>query len=411
MASKDKDIRSTFGQIIRHKFIPETGVEVAQVAPSQVSPKSTVSANDVVTKDFVDVVSPVHMVDLFNALRYSLFNQVTSRKRLDSAQLSVFQDFIQVIDRFFPFGEDDAKSVGFIKLLLKWSTSLSHFVESDELVSVMTKFEDDYSLPEMVEYQSCAGSDPKYRGYPCSLWTLFHTLTVNEYLMNKKTPGYYFNSDDSGSPHQVLQVMRSFITTFFGCSDCAENFKKESAHLDTELPYFNSSVIWLWKTHNRVNKRLHGDYSEDPVHPKIQFPGKHSCPNCYNYNSNPPTFNETEVFNFLIQHYQPSNIVRKSQVTLIGRDTAGVGLKKIGKIIDFDHDHKHVAGGDDIFIGKRKIWSSYYTLLNKFDYGIFVVLYIFSAALIIYLFFHFKIRHKKKISYNKTVNINIQYYP
>lgn len=351
------------------------------------------------------------MVDLFNALRYSLFNQITAKKKLDSAQLAVFKDFIQVIDKFFPFGEEDAKSIGFIKLLLKWSTTLSHFVETDELIAVMNKFEDDYSLPDVANYKSCAGSDPRYRGYPCSLWTLFHTLTVNEYLMNKETPGYYFNSDDSGSPHQVLQVMRSFIITFFGCSECAENFKKESANLDNELPHFNSSVIWLWNAHNRVNKRLHGDSSEDPMHPKIQFPGKNSCPTCYNSNFNPATFNVTEVFTFLINHYKPSNIVRESRVNNVGRDKAEAVFQKMNRVIEFDHDHKHVAGGDDIVLGKRAILSNYYTLLNRFDIGLFVILYLISAALIVYLFFHFKTRYKKKVSYNKTVNINIQYFP
>lgn len=34
-------------------------------------------------------------------------------------------------------------------------------------------------LPDnLVEYKFCAGSSPQYRGYPCSLWVLFHTLTV-----------------------------------------------------------------------------------------------------------------------------------------------------------------------------------------------------------------------------------------
>ena len=284
-------------------------------------------------------------------------------------------------------------------------------MESDELIAVMNKFEDDYSLPEMTPYRNCAGSDPRFRGYPCSLWTLFHTLTANEFLKNKKTPGYYFNSDDSGTPHQVLQVMRSFITTFFGCSECAENFKKESSNLDNELPHFNSSVIWLWKTHNRVNKRLHGDSSEDPLHPKIQFPGRHSCPSCYKVNFNPPEFNETAVFDFLIEHYRPSNIIRQSPVNLVGKAKAEDVFAKMSKVIEFDHDHKHVAGGDDVVLGKRAIWSSYYTLLNRFDIGIFVVLYLFCAALIIYLFVHFKTRYRKKISYNKTVNINIQYFP
>lgn len=30
----------------------------------------------------------------------------------------------------------------------------------------------------MREYIACHGSEPQFRGYPCSLWTLFHTLTV-----------------------------------------------------------------------------------------------------------------------------------------------------------------------------------------------------------------------------------------
>lgn len=31
------------------------------------------------------------------------------------------------------------------------------------------------------QYEHCAGSAPRYRGYPCSLWLLFHTLAVSQY--------------------------------------------------------------------------------------------------------------------------------------------------------------------------------------------------------------------------------------
>ena len=174
---------------------------------------------------------------------------------------------------------------------------------------------------------------------------------------------------------------------------------------------FNSSVLWLWKTHNRVNKRLHGDPSEDPIHPKIQFPGRHSCQACYNTKVSPPVFNETEVFTFLVEHYRPSKIVRESDVTLVlGRSKAEVVFERMNKVIEFDHDHKHIAG-DDVAHRQKIIWSTYYSLLNRFDIGIFVILYIISAAFIIYMFFYFKTKHKKKISYNKTVNINIRYFP
>ena len=35
-------------------------------------------------------------------------------------------------------------------------------------------------LPEQVEWKHCLGTEVKYRGYPCSLWSLFHVLTVSQ---------------------------------------------------------------------------------------------------------------------------------------------------------------------------------------------------------------------------------------
>lgn len=40
-------------------------------------------------------------------------------------------------------------------------------------------------LPNKIEWIHCQGSDPKYRGYPCSLWSLFHVLTVSQVEMEK----------------------------------------------------------------------------------------------------------------------------------------------------------------------------------------------------------------------------------
>ena len=38
-----------------------------------------------------------------------------------------------------------------------------------------------YFPEDREQYQHCAGSSPDYRGYPCGLWILFHTLTVSQY--------------------------------------------------------------------------------------------------------------------------------------------------------------------------------------------------------------------------------------
>ncbi len=39
---------------------------------------------------------------------------------------------------------------------------------------------DSYLPNNQVQYQYCTGSLPQYRGYPCALWLLFHTLTVSQ---------------------------------------------------------------------------------------------------------------------------------------------------------------------------------------------------------------------------------------
>lgn len=52
---------------------------------------------------------------------------------------------------------------------------------------------DDAFLPKKTEWRHCLGSESKYRGYPCSLWTLFHVLTVNqiEIEQTRHTPCKY----------------------------------------------------------------------------------------------------------------------------------------------------------------------------------------------------------------------------
>jgi hypothetical protein len=43
-------------------------------------------------------------------------------------------------------------------------------------------------LPTTVDWRHCLGSEEKYRGYPCSLWTLFHVLTVSQTESEKVKP-------------------------------------------------------------------------------------------------------------------------------------------------------------------------------------------------------------------------------
>lgn len=122
----------------------------------------------------------------------------------------------------------------------------------------------------------CAPSSPHLRGYPCSLWTLFHVLAVAGYVQENKgshsIKHYYvlniiFESiyychipEDFDVPdvEVVPRAMEAYITTFFGCRECSTNFAKEI----TSSPYKNTLkkhrdvVMWLWKLHNNVNNRF-----------------------------------------------------------------------------------------------------------------------------------------------------------
>ncbi len=51
---------------------------------------------------------------------------------------------------------------------------------------LMDTVERDSFLPTTVDWRHCSGSQIKYRGYPCSLWTLFHVLTVSQIEMENK---------------------------------------------------------------------------------------------------------------------------------------------------------------------------------------------------------------------------------
>lgn len=71
-------------------------------------------------------------------------------------------------------------------------------------------------------------------------------------------------------------------------------------------------AMWLWNTHNKVNKRLREKENElktfDPRFPKILWPPKQLCPSCYkSSNENNDLENiiwdEDEVFKFLVNYY------------------------------------------------------------------------------------------------------------
>ena len=110
----------------------------------------------------------------------------------------------------------------------------------------------------------------------------------------------------TSSGNEVLVAVRAYMEHFFGCAECSKNFQKEAENVETEVRNGKESVLWLWATHNRVNLRLHGDQSEDPVHQKRYFPPYILCRACYKnlaMDDGHPSWILDQVLYFLVRFY------------------------------------------------------------------------------------------------------------
>ena len=113
------------------------------------------------------------------------------------------------------------------------------------------------------------------------------------------------------SPVEVITAIRGYVEHFLGCRECAVNFGRgalrllDGRHSARYLAERDGAVMWLWRSHNRANHHLRGDVTEDPAHPKVQFPVQESCPACHHGTS----WNETAVLQYLVEYYGAANII------------------------------------------------------------------------------------------------------
>ena len=146
---------------------------------------------------------------------------------------------------------------------------------------------------EAVKWRGCSGSSWNYRGLPCALWQLFHTLLTGCIDAKCKTDLHI----------DALGVIRGWIVKYFNCGTCRRHFGEGSAGWDTLGMSETEQALTLWRFHNVVNRRLAGDLSDDPTHRKMQFPSRELCRWCYRQSGGTMQLNEDMVLSFLIDFY------------------------------------------------------------------------------------------------------------
>lgn len=234
----------------------------------------------------------VYFNDLEKTLKTSLHTEITRHKILKDEVLQALFDFLDVIILSYPFRGNIREYIVDLRKELntksQWSGSeVYDLVKRLEIIHAPVFLND-------IDYVKCKGSQPMFRGYSCGLWTLFHTLTINA----ASKPG--------NEGPKVLKAMHGYVKHFFGCTECSEHFQAMAARNRIfDVKENDKAVLWLWISHNEVNLRLAGDVTEDPQHPKIQFPSTVRCPEC---RLSRGAWNLPAVFEYLQRVYSANNI-------------------------------------------------------------------------------------------------------
>lgn len=308
----------------------------------------------------------VYLSDLEATLMYSLDHEIISRSTISGDSLSALNAYLELLIECFP---SSIRGNKFIQLIWE-KTRYNKTVSGEDLGNLINRFE--FMLKPYITKRSwigCQGSQQIYRKYPCGLWTMFHTLSVQASTKNLTT----FNGQ------QVLEIIAGYVKHFFGCTDCSEHFMSMATTIKTNVSSLDDAVLWLWSAHNQVNQRLAGDVTEDPMHPKILFPLKVHCETCYQ--SGTDEWNTTEVLKYLKNMYSAISL---QQTPNENSDSQPVSLFTSDKhFIDDDNNNINMFDEEE--------W--------KIDVSTCMVSYILSCSVLMILFYLLLV--KKRCKKNK----------
>jgi len=316
----------------------------------------------------------VFMSDLEKALFYSISHEVAQHSAIAGQTLQSLQQYATVLEKYFP-GRHEMKL--FLRDFHSWVHMHQDTVRGEDLSSWIETYKNKYKLHPINEWTGCKGSAPQYGGYPCGLWSLWHTLTISQSNLAR------------GDPKEVMEAMKSFIHEFFGCRECARHFSQaiEDGKVFSDINNYSDAVLLLWKLHNKANTRLVGDISEDPTFPKLVFPSKEYCSACYlplTGSNLWDEFDKTKVMEFL------KNLYSKEKLNNLGLqiDVQESALVE-APLAQTDEDERL-----DVSNFRKSENSSGFIFFNGADISICLLVWFISAILLVVIYLKFISRKK-----------------
>ena len=105
--------------------------------------------------------------------------EVAAQSYLSHAKFKALVDFVETLVNFFPNKTENLNN--FLLSLLDWLRSNRYQSLSPQIYKAKVEELSDLWQPwgpasDTWASGGCAGSSPEKRGYPCALWTLFHSL-------------------------------------------------------------------------------------------------------------------------------------------------------------------------------------------------------------------------------------------
>ncbi|XP_037349542.1 sulfhydryl oxidase 2 [Talpa occidentalis] len=356
--------------------------------------------------------SKLYTADLESGLHYLLRVELAAHRSLAGAELKALKDFVTVLAKLFP-GRPPIRKL--LEMLREWLTSLPldriPYNAVLDLVNNKMRISGIF-LASQIKWVGCQGSWPELRGYTCSLWKLFHTLTVHAAAHPEALDG----TGLEGDPQAVLQAIRAYVRTFFGCKECAEHFEEMAAESLGSVKTADQAVLWLWRKHNLVNHRLAGHLSEDPKFPKVPWPTPDLCPACHEEVKGLDSWHEDQVLLFLKRHYGGDNLVHTHAVGLgnagpggspaeteaQGQDRASPARPRGGPGAESLRPPSLLSPGPPLRLagpaGRGEAEAAVPVLGSGFsslDMSLCVLLYAASSLFLMVMYFFFRVRSKR----------------
>uniref|UniRef100_A0A8P0TBC7 Quiescin sulfhydryl oxidase 2 n=1 Tax=Canis lupus familiaris TaxID=9615 RepID=A0A8P0TBC7_CANLF len=313
--------------------------------------------------------SKLYTADLESGLHYLLRVELATHRSLAGAELQTLKDFVTVLAKLFP-GRTPVRKL--LETLQEWLANLPldriPYNAILDLVNNKMRISGIF-LINRIKWVGCQGSRPEFRGYTCSLWKLFHTLTVQAGTHPEALDGTGHLSEDPKFP-KVPWPSPDL------CPACHEEIKG--------LHSWNEGQVLLFLKQHYGSDNLVDTYAADQE-------DAHE-------GGAPPEGGEQEQG--LVSPEKPQGEQRAKSLrppsVLPPRPDLSQGLQ-----LGLDGGHQSVSRAE----GHREVEVAVPFLgmgFSSLDMSLCVVLYVASSLFLMLMYFFFRVRSKRwKVRYHR----------